>query len=170
MPFFYENDLEYSEATMTLTSGRDWTRLGVSELSLWFRGHPASVGSFAEGPAGTYTVIGSGADIWNEADEFHYVYRELSGPGSIIAKVESIENTHNWAKAAVMIRDTLDPDSAQAIALTNVWTEWRIELKDFADQGIDLTNIDRVSLGFGDAGNVQAGGSGMVFFDSMRLY
>ena len=43
-------------------------------------------------------------------------------------------------------------------------------MKEFADQGIDLTDVDKVSIGFGDANNLQAGGSGLVFFDSVRLY
>jgi len=115
MPLAYNNNkqgyLNYSEATMTLDSQRDWTVRGVGELSLWFRGYPASVGSFVEGPAGTYTMTAAGADIWNEADEFHYAFKQLAGVGSIIAKVESVDNTDPWAKAGVMIRETLDAGS-----------------------------------------------------------
>ncbi|MBN2592560.1 MAG: hypothetical protein JXA81_03555, partial [Sedimentisphaerales bacterium] len=55
-----------------------------------------------------------GADIWNQSDEFHFAYKVLTGAGSIIAKVESITNTHAWAKAGVMIRDSLEPDSKYA--------------------------------------------------------
>ncbi len=115
MPLAYNNNqqgyLNYSEATMTLSSQRDWTASGVKELSLWFRGYSASVGSFVEGPVGTYTMTASGEDIWNEADQFHYAFRQLTGVGSIVAKVESVENTDPWAKAGVMIRETLDPGS-----------------------------------------------------------
>jgi hypothetical protein len=63
-------------------------------------------------------MTASGADIWNingvEADEFHFAYRMLNGAGSIVAKVESMDNTNNWAKAGVMIREKLDPGSAHA--------------------------------------------------------
>jgi len=38
MPLSYDNNLKFSEATLTLTAERDWTREGVGELSLWFRG------------------------------------------------------------------------------------------------------------------------------------
>ncbi len=38
MPLSYDNNLKFSEATLMLTAGRDWTRQGVTELSLWFRG------------------------------------------------------------------------------------------------------------------------------------
>ncbi|MBN2593180.1 MAG: LamG domain-containing protein, partial [Sedimentisphaerales bacterium] len=69
MPLSYNNNkqgyLNYSEATVTLNSRRDWTARGVAELSLWFRGYPGSVGSFVEAPAGTYTLTASGTDIWD---------------------------------------------------------------------------------------------------------
>ena len=123
MPYWYDNNKQgfskYSEAGLTLTDHRDWTEEGVAELSLWFRGNPASVGSFVEGPVGTYTMTGSGADIWAvdgvEADEFHYAFKTLTGAGSIQAQVLSVDNTHVWAKAGVMIRETLNPDSAHAM-------------------------------------------------------
>jgi hypothetical protein len=77
----------------TLPQQRDWTAEGVKELSLWFRGYPAFVGSFAEGPTGTFTMTGSGADIWNNGpaageyhDEFHFAYKMLTGPGSIVTR------------------------------------------------------------------------------------
>jgi len=120
MPLLYDNNKQgyanYSEADLALTTVRDWTEEGVAELSLWFRGYPASVGSFVEGPAGTYTMIASGADITGTADEFHFAYKLLTGPGSIVAKVDSMQNTNQWAKAGVMIRETLEPGSAHAMA------------------------------------------------------
>jgi hypothetical protein len=64
-------------------------------------------------------VTGSGADIWNSADQFHYVYRNLSGDGTIVARVTSIQNVAVWVKAAVMIRETLDPGSAEANMLVS---------------------------------------------------
>jgi hypothetical protein len=119
MPIAYDNNKQgysnYSEVALTLSSMRDWTAEGVVELSIWFRGNPALVGSFIENPVGTYTMTATGADIWNQADEFHYAYKMLTGAGTIIAKVESISNSNAWAKAGVMIRETLNPDSAHAM-------------------------------------------------------
>jgi hypothetical protein len=123
LPFFYDNNKQdfakYSETERTLASPRDWTQQDLAELSLWFRGYPASVGSFVEGPAGTYTMTGSGADIWNDSDQFHYAFKTLNGPGSIVAKVESISNTDPWAKAGVMIRETLEADSRHAMMIVS---------------------------------------------------
>ncbi len=115
MPFMYDNNKQgyanYSEAELTLTAQHDWTAEGVAELSLWFRGNPASVGSFVEGPIGTYTMTATGVDIWNDADEFHFAYKTLTGVGTIEAQVLSVDNTDPWAKAGVMIRETLEPGS-----------------------------------------------------------
>ena len=317
IPIAYDNNKQnsafYSEVEKTLDDTRDWTAEGVENLSLWFRGYPASTGSFVEGPTGTFTMTGSGADIWAvdgvEADEFHFAYKMLSGTGSITARVQSIDNTNVWAKAGVMIRETLDPDSAHAmmvvtpgsgisfqrrpgtgatsvsdttagitapywvkierdlagnftassspdgttwtqlgvpepiqmganvyiglavtshdadltcqavftnvtttgnvtgqwtnqdigiasndaeplyVAVSNIagnpaivehedpsavqidtWTEWVIPLSTFADQGIVLTNVDRLAIGIGTRGNTTApGGSGKIFVDDIRL-
>ena len=120
MPLAYDNNKQgysnYSEAQHTFDAARNWTDGGITQLSLWFRGHPGSVGSFVEEPAGTYTMTGSGTDITSTFDEFHFAYKMLNGAGSIVAKVDSVQNTNDWAKAGVMIRETLDPDSAHAMA------------------------------------------------------
>ncbi|MHC4206384.1 MAG: hypothetical protein ACYSTT_17160, partial [Planctomycetota bacterium] len=123
MPLAYDNNKQgfakYSEVELTLTDQQDWTEEGVAEMSLWFRGHTASVGSFVEGPLGTYKMTGSGGDIWGQADEFHFAYKTLTGPGSIVAKVESLTDTDSWAKAGVMIRETLSPDSKHAMMIVS---------------------------------------------------
>jgi len=123
MPISCDNNKQgyskYSEVELALADQRDWTEQGVAELSLWFRGYPASTGSFVEGPVGTFTMTASGSDIWAvnsvEADEFHFAYKMLTGAGTMVAKVVSVENTNVWAKAGVMIRETLNPDSAHAM-------------------------------------------------------
>jgi regulation of enolase protein 1 (concanavalin A-like superfamily) len=55
---------------------------------------------------GTLTVKGAGADIYNAADAFHYYHRSLNADGEIRARIVSLGNTHQWAKAGVMIRET----------------------------------------------------------------
>jgi len=321
MPIAYDNDKQgyskYSEVELTLTDQRDWTAESVAELSIWFRGSPASVGSFIEAPVGTYTMTAAGEDIWNAADQFHYAFKTLNGVGTIQAQVLSVDNTDGWAKAGVMIRETLDPGSKFAavyitpgngcrfqarmdvdidatsdtsvvtteqtaitapywikierdlagnfrgyysangttwtsmswnpqnismssnvyiglavtshnaastcqaifsnvtitgsasaqwmnqdigiasnateplyVALSNsagapgivyhddpaavnidTWTEWVIPLQSFADQGINLANVDRVAIGMGTQGNMtNPGGSGKMYIDDIRLY
>ncbi|MHC4175613.1 MAG: discoidin domain-containing protein, partial [Planctomycetota bacterium] len=319
MPFFYDNSgtARNSEATLTLSSGRNWTVKGVETLVLWFKGNPAG---FVEEPSGTITINAAGVDIWGTSDEFRYVWKQLSGDGEIVAQVLSVENTDPWAKAGVMIRNTLDADSANAMAYitpsgrvgwqyravaagisvstrsdtgvittphwvklsrqgniitakhssdgvtwedmvetanpqepsfknivmnpnvyiglaltshvsgvmckaefsdvtitgaasaqlmpqaigadmpandpasmyvalassggtpaavyhddpgaaqTGDWTEWNIPLTNFSNQGVVLTNVNTISIGFGDKASSQPGGTGTVYFDDIRLY
>ncbi len=60
-------------------------------------------------------VRGSGADIWGQSDGFHYAYTKFAGNGTITAKVESMQNTAAWAKAGLMMRESLDADSKYVI-------------------------------------------------------
>ncbi len=55
----------------------------------------------------TVTLRGSGADIWNGSDAFRFSYQQVSGSASIVARVDSLQNTDGWAKAGVMIRESL---------------------------------------------------------------
>ena len=55
-------------------------------------------------------------------------------------------------------------------ALITEWIRWDIPLQDFADQGVDLANVNSMTIGFGNKANPVAGGSGHVFFDDIRLY
>jgi hypothetical protein len=64
-------------------------------------------------------VSGSGADIWDTSDHFHYAYRPLVGDGEIVAQITSLTNTTFWGKAGPMIRQSLSPSSPHAmIAMT----------------------------------------------------
>jgi len=119
MPLYYDNSVGYSEATLTLTSPRDWTEKGVTKLTIWFRGDSA-----------------------NAAET---LYVALNG-------------------SAVVSHD--NPNAAQ----TGAWTEWNIDLQIFADQGVNLANVNTIALGLGNRNNPVAGGSGTMYFDDIRLY
>lgn len=66
---------------------------------------------------------------------------------------------------AVVVHD--NPDAAKI----ETWTQWDIPLQAFADQGIDLTDVDSVAIGIGMQGNTTtSGGAGKMIFDDIRLY
>jgi regulation of enolase protein 1 (concanavalin A-like superfamily) len=73
-------------------------------------GHVGLAGSNTSS-GNTITVHGAGHDIWENADGFRFVYRQLTGNGLVEAQVTSLTNTNPWAKAGVMIRQTLAPES-----------------------------------------------------------
>jgi len=82
---------------------------------------------------GTYTMWGAGADIYGTADQFHFVYQQITGDVDIVARVASIRNTNSWAKAGVMIRESLAAGSRHAYALTSAAQGYEFERR--IDQG-----------------------------------
>jgi regulation of enolase protein 1 (concanavalin A-like superfamily) len=68
-----------------------------------------AIGGSAALSNGTFTIKGSGADIWGTADAFHYLHQPFSGDGWISARVDTVQNVNAWAKAGVMIRASTDP-------------------------------------------------------------
>jgi hypothetical protein len=118
MPFAYDNAAGKSEATLTLTSNRNWTVKDVDTLTVWFRGSSN-----------------------NTAEPMYVVLND----------------------SAVATHD--DPEAIRKAA----WTAWNIDLQTFADQGVNLTNVNSITLGVGSRTNPVAGGTGMIFFDDIRL-
>jgi len=57
-----------------------------------------------------------------------------------------------------------------ATTASSRWTEWVIPLQAFVDQGINLTNVDKIAVGLGSKGGAAAGGSGTMYIDDIRLY
>ena len=77
-------------------------------------GGPGITG-IASNSGGTFTVAGSGSDIWGTSDQFRYVYQTLTGNGTITARVVSLTNTNGWAKVGVMIRNSLSASDQEAM-------------------------------------------------------
>jgi hypothetical protein len=115
MPMSYDNSVGKSEATLTLTSNRDWTVNGVDTLTIWFRG--------------------------NSANAAEQMYVTLNGTARV------------------------DNDNPDAATVTR-WTAWNIDLQKFADQGVNLSNVNSITLGLSSV----TGGTGTMYFDDIRLY
>jgi len=80
-----------------------------------------------------------------------------------------VSNTAERMYVALNGSATVYHDNPNAAQIAT-WTEWRIDLQEFAAKGVNLANVNTISIGFGDKNNLQAGGSGMVLFDDIRLY
>jgi hypothetical protein len=66
--------------------------------------------------------------------------------------------------SAIVYHD--DPD----VTKTAAWTEWIIDLQEFANQGVNLANVNTITIGFGTKNSpVAGGGSGQMYFDDIRL-
>lgn len=82
-----------------------WTSVDVGAVG--------KAGTAAES-GGTYTVTGSGMDIWNTGDEFQFANRPISGDFDVQARVASVANVDIWTKAGIMIRENTTPGSPHA--------------------------------------------------------
>jgi len=49
------------------------------------------------------------------------------------------------------------------------WNQWVIDLQAFADQGVNLANVNTVTIGIGTKNSPAAGGTGTMYFDDTRL-
>jgi hypothetical protein len=106
----------YSETDRTFDTPQNWTVNGVNTLSLQVYGYPQVPSVAVTETGGKMTLTGDGTDIWNNTDDFVYAYKTLNGDGTIVARVVNIGvGTSTWAKAGVMIRDSLDGGSMHAI-------------------------------------------------------
>jgi RHS repeat-associated protein len=74
------------------------------------------VGGSATYSGGTFTLNGAGTQIGGTADGIHFVYQPMSGDGTIVARVASLQNGQNYDEAGVMIRETLAPGATMAFS------------------------------------------------------
>jgi len=118
MPLMYDNATKFffSEAEREFDPVQNWTGNGADQVGLWTRGYPALTTVQVTETGGKMDLTGSGADIWNNTDEFTYAYKTLSGDGTLVARVVSVgTGTQTWAKGGVMIRDSLNGGSTHAM-------------------------------------------------------
>ena len=50
------------------------------------------------------------------------------------------------------------------------WHEWNIALSELSSEGVDLNDINGITIGFGDRDNPQEGPEGYVYFENIRVY
>ena|ERR1051326_3967959 len=79
-------------------------------------GSPQLPGSAKEVEAGCDLIAG-GADIWEKSDQFHFLYKQLSGDFDIAVRVESFMPAHLYSKAGLMVRESLSAASPHLMFL-----------------------------------------------------
>ncbi len=80
------------------------------------------------GGRGPIAVRGGGADIWNEADAFHYYYGRAGGDFDVAVRVAAVEETDSYAKAGLMVRDSRDAGAANVMIRrrpSSTGVQWR---------------------------------------------
>ncbi len=141
MPLQYDNSEApfYSEAERTFETAQNWTGNGADTLVLYLRGNAPD---FVEAADGSIVMSGIGTDIWGTADQFRFAYKNLAGDGSIVVRVDSLVNSNEWAKAGVMIRETLEPGSKHAFMAMTPTPSHGISFQRRPVAGQDSANTD----------------------------
>ncbi|MGH9144819.1 MAG: FG-GAP-like repeat-containing protein, partial [Vicinamibacterales bacterium] len=82
----------------------------------WYNADVGAVGAPGSGTYNgtTFTVKGSGSDIWGVADEFHVAYTAMRGDFDVVARVKTIQDVSQWTKAGLMLREQLHPGARHA--------------------------------------------------------
>ena len=92
----------------------------LSDLSADDLGFPVEAGTTFTWGTGYYVAAG-GSDLWGNADEGYFVYREFTGAFDMRARIDDLVGGDEWAKAALMARETVDAGSRnQAILITKM--------------------------------------------------
>jgi regulation of enolase protein 1 (concanavalin A-like superfamily) len=140
MPLQYDNSVSpfYSEAEREFETAQNWTGNGANTLVLYVRGNAPD---FVETAAGQIIMSAIGTDIWDVADQFRYAYKSLSGNGSILVRVDSVVNSNVWAKAGVMIRETLEPGSKHAFMCVTPGSGASLQRRPVAGQASANTDV-----------------------------
>ncbi len=86
-------------------------RLGVFTNSGDIGAPPLKGSAEFDASTGQYKVTGSGTDIWGKADQFHYLWREMSGDFAVTATAKFLTDGNAHRKAVIMLRKDLDADS-----------------------------------------------------------
>ncbi|MHC4438899.1 MAG: hypothetical protein ACYS3S_16180, partial [Planctomycetota bacterium] len=144
------------------TNGTSWTPLGTLQniqmnanvyIGLALTAHDAAL--TCQAVLSNVSTTGNVTGQWTNQDV---------GIASNDAEPLYVAVSNKAGQSAVVVHD--NPDAAQI----DVWTQWVIPLQNLADQGVILTDVDRIALGLGTRGNTTVpGGSGKMFFDDIRL-
>jgi regulation of enolase protein 1 (concanavalin A-like superfamily) len=97
--------------------------------SVWTDGDVGSVGvaGSASYANGTFTVAGAGQGTFTtSSDGFHFVYQPLSGDGTMVARVVSLQGS-SAAQAGIMIRETLNADANHVYLFDYSSANWMTE-------------------------------------------
>jgi hypothetical protein len=97
---------------------------------------------------GIYRILGSGDDIGTTSDEFHYAYQPLTGDGEIIARIRNIGGSDPLAKGGVMMRESLQPGSKNALAFLSPNQQSSFQSRNAENGNTNASLSSPISTGF----------------------
>jgi TolB protein len=110
---------------MIVTAAATVCRAQTSELGIFT--NQGSVGQTPPGSTahydtakGEYRITGGGANVWGASDAFYFVWKKASGDMTLTADVQWVgTSSAEHRKAFLMVRQSLDPGSAYADAVSH---------------------------------------------------
>ncbi|MGZ3298491.1 MAG: hypothetical protein ACXU8O_05720 [Asticcacaulis sp.] len=104
-------------------------------------GSPMVAGSARFDPvAKTYAITSAGYNIWYTRDEFHYLWKQMSGDVSLAADIAFPNPGYDDRKAVLIIRQSLDDDSREAIVALH--GGGMIHLAQRPDKGVRVKDME----------------------------
>ncbi len=106
-------------------------------------GNPAIAGTvtFTEA-TGAIEITGRGHSIGGTSDAFQFIHQSLAGDGEIVVRVASLTNPASYSQAGLMLRSSLDANSAFVEVLSSSWNG--ISFRYRATTGAAMTGDSRV--------------------------
>ncbi len=89
---------------------------------------------------GTWTVSGSGANIWDSADAFQFTHRSITGDFDYSVRLTALDAPNEWSKAGVMVRESLAANARNAFVMFSKGTGPALQYR--ADTGGSTTRVN----------------------------
>ena len=97
----------------------------------------------------SWHVYGGGNDIWNNSDQFRFIYKKQENDFTISISINELLNTHSYAKAGIMVRNNLSDSSAHA--LINIFPYGNTEFSYRQNEGEKMFAVSGPFLAFPNA-------------------
>ncbi|MBN2182911.1 MAG: hypothetical protein JW715_13450, partial [Sedimentisphaerales bacterium] len=140
------------------TNGSDWTRFSFTSVTMT---SPIYIG---------LAVTSHNLDVPCEARFSNLSFPDTSvGPEWAAKDIGILTNDAEPMYVVLNGNARVDHEDPN-VTLTKQWIEWNIPLQRFADQNVDLTNINSLGIHIGEIDNQGPGGKGTMYIDDIRLY
>ncbi|MHC4647083.1 MAG: LamG-like jellyroll fold domain-containing protein [Planctomycetota bacterium] len=155
--------LEYGSGAVAIHGGSQTMKLVYNNSIAWFK--YSEIDANTTGPRPGNLKIG--AD-WTETEVSALTLFFYGQPGN--DTTEQMYMALEDGSSNIGISNYGDTGGDMGDVAVAEWHQWDMALSDFEDDGVILTNVSKVRMGFGDRDNPVEGGSGIVFVDDIRLY
>ena len=114
----------------------------LTDSDIGLPGDPAVPGLLWMNGPDSFTIQCEGSDIWNNADGFNFAYQQVSGDFDVVVRVKDTTHTSDWAKAGLMVRESLDPGSRDWNIIADPSSADNIQAPDGSGSGANYVEVN----------------------------